>query len=112
MKIPKKVKIGNETFKIKVKRFMKKNLYGSICQCKKVIKINKNNSTRELEATFFHEIVHGLLKEMSFNYPFLKNKRFDEDFVEEMGLLMRNIYLDLLKKDESSLKEIWEKENE
>ena len=92
MLIPKKVRIGDRNFRVKVERIIdwsNNGVAGQINFSNGVLKIKKNLTEKEEESTFFHEIAHGILKEMEFNYPFLTKYRNDEVFVQEFGLLMR-----------------------
>lgn len=102
IKIPEKVKIGDECFKIKNKKWIdfKGNVSGQINYTTSTILIKKGLPEKIKEDTFFHEIAHGILKEMSFNYPFLEKYRNDESFAQELGLILRKIFLDLLKNQE------------
>ena len=45
-------------------------------------------------------MVHGILREMEFNYPQLTKFRTDEEFVQELGLCLRKVFFDLLKEQE------------
>jgi hypothetical protein len=51
---------------------------------------------KEMESTFFHEIAHGILKELEFNYPNVHILRNNEEFTHELGLNLRQIFLQLL----------------
>ena len=55
---------------------------------------------RITEDTFFHEIAHGILKELEFNYPKMSSFRNNESFVQEMGLTLRKTFIDLLNNRE------------
>ena len=104
MKIPDKIKIGNRDFKVKIKRLINwdNNISGQIRHGDAKLILAKNLSGKRLEDTFFHEISHGLFKEMEFNYPQMVKFRNDETFIQEFGLLLRNTFLDLLKKQDAT----------
>ncbi len=46
----------------------------------------------------------GVLKEMEFNYPKMSKFRSDDTFVQELGLVLRNTFIDLLKKQDKLFK--------
>ena len=101
MKIPTKIKIGEVEYKVSEKKFyFNDNISGNINYNLAQINIRKTLSSKEKEATFFHEIAHGILKELEFNHPKISPFRSNEDFVQEMGLTLRKAFLDLLKKQE------------
>lgn len=100
MIIPKTIKIGETDYKISESLFLfrEKSLCGEITYHRKKMKIRLNQTNRGKEDTFFHEVAHGILKELEFNYPKITLLRNDEDFVQELGLLMRKTFLDLMEK--------------
>jgi len=101
MIIPKKITIGNKEYHIKIQYFVDlfhSNIYGNINYMEGVMKIKKVKDNRAMEDTFFHELAHGLLKEMEFNYPSMVKFRNDEKFVQELGLHIRNVFIELLEK--------------
>lgn len=100
MKIPDKIRIGDTNFNIKYKRLIdwNKNVSGQIRLNDEELIIKKGSSGKRLEDTFFHEIAHGLFREMEFNYPQMAKFRNDESFIQEFGLLLRKTFLDLLIK--------------
>lgn len=103
MKIPNRIKIGEHFYDIKKVRLIGWNdtIVGQIHYGNKRIKIRMSNKDmRDNEDTFFHEVAHGLLKELEFNNPSIVKFRNDECFVQEMGLLLRKTFLDLLKSQE------------
>lgn len=102
MKIPNKIKIGDKEFDINFKRLINfdKNISGQIRLNDNKIILTKNLKGKILEDTFFHEISHGLFREMEFNYPQMAKFRNDESFIQEFGLLLRKTFLDLLSKQE------------
>ncbi len=98
MKIPKKIKIGNKEYNIKKTNFyFNDTLGGQINYNTDTIKIKNGNQE---EITFFHEIAHGILKELEFNYPKMVAFRNNESFTHELGLTLMSTFLDLLKKQE------------
>ncbi len=98
MKIPKKIKIGEVEYTISQKRyFFNKTIGGSINYGEKTLDIKKNTDQKIKEDTFFHEISHGVLKELEFNHPKVSKFRNNEGFVQEMGLILRTTFLDLLR---------------
>lgn len=62
MKIPKKVKVGGITYKVKeVKKPDKdKNIHGIQCQGKQIIELKKSLPKEYKEKVFIHELVHAL----------------------------------------------------
>lgn len=101
MIIPNKLIIGRNIYKIKIKRILdwtNKDICGHINYHKAILKIKKTNNNRSKEDTLFHEIAHGLLKELEFNHPQISKFRDNEIFVQELGLNLRKTFLDLLKK--------------
>lgn len=99
MKIPNKIKIGERDYKIKEKRLIDwdKKVSGQIQYGSNTLILKKNANERAKQDAFFHEIAHAILKEMSFNYPKITKFQDDESFVQEMGLVLRKTFLDLLK---------------
>lgn len=102
MKIPNKLIIGETQYKIKMKRVINwnKEIGGQINYNYNLLILKKGMSKKILESSFFHEIAHGILKELEFNYPKISNFRDNEKFVQEMGLVLRKTFLDLLEKQE------------
>ena len=103
MKMPKRVRIGESTYIIKMQHFidfLNLGISGKINYSKKVVKIKKTSDKRMMEDVFFHEIAHGVLKEMEFNYPQLTKFRNDEAFTQELGLHLRTLFLNLLNDQE------------
>ena len=101
MNIPNKITIGMKEYSIKIKYFVDlfhSNVYGNINYMDGVMKIKKVDDERAMEDTFFHEIAHGLMKEMEFNYPQMVKFRNDEKFIQELGLHLRNTFMELLRK--------------
>jgi hypothetical protein len=104
--IPDKIRIGDHYYNIKRLRIIdwsNWNVSGQINYATKVMKINEKASKDEriIESTFFHEIAHGILKELEFNNPQLSKFRCNESFVEELGLTLRKTFIDLLKSQEA-----------
>ena len=105
MKIPKWVIIGETTYRVKIKRFVdffNSNIQGNINYSNDVLKIKKGSDNRIMEDVFFHEIAHGILKDMEFNYPQITKFRNDEQFTQELGLNLRKLFLDLLEKQKDA----------
>ena len=103
MEIPKKIKIGGSVYNIKSKRVVdwkNRDIIGQINYVDKEIKIKKLKiaDAKIDESTFFHEVAHGVLKELEYNHPKVNNFRNNEKFVSEMGLTLRTTFLDLLEK--------------
>lgn len=102
MKIPEKVKIGKYDYNIKKVRIIDwKNIgvVGQINYSNKLIKLKMCKKDHRMnEDVFFHEVAHGILKELEFNHPKMSKFRNDEDFVQELGLILRKTFIDLLKK--------------
>ncbi len=99
MEIPKKIKIGEKEYKVYEKRYyFNDSLGGQINYNLNTLGIRKNLDDRDKQVTFFHEVSHGILKELEFNHPKITTFRNNEDFVQEMGLILRKMFLDLLKK--------------
>ena len=103
MKIPTKIKIGEYEYNIKKcwkVDWLNRNIIGQINYGRKELKLEIFEDKRINEDNFFHEIAHGILKELEFNHPQISKFRNDESFVQEMGLNLRKTFLDLLKKQE------------
>lgn len=104
MIIPKKIKIGNHYYdvkKVKIVDWTNRDVIGNINYGKKRMKFKSfEKDERTDEDIFFHEISHGLLKELEFNHPKISVFRNDEVFVQEMGLTLRKTFLDLLESQE------------
>lgn len=104
MKIPDKIKIGKHYYSIRKVRIVDwKNcaVVGFINYRDKKIKLKKfDDDHRMYESIFFHEMGHGILKELEYNHPKTVKFRQDEDFVQELGLMLRKTFLDLLKSQE------------
>ena len=97
MKLPETVRIGQKVYTVGEKRYVfDKNLGGSINYNVDTISIRKGMPEREVEATFFHEIAHGVLHELEFTHPQITSFRSNETFVQEMGLMMRQIFQQLV----------------
>lgn len=102
MKIPNKISIGQTNYKIKMVKIVNwgnKNVIGNINYSTKKIRLKKQEDDRANEDTFFHELAHGLIKELEYNHPRISSFRNNEEFIQEMGLTMRNMFLQL-KTDE------------
>lgn len=100
MKIPHKILIGESLYQVKQTKFIsmsKESIVALINYDKKLIKLKSIKDTRLLEDHFFHEVSHGLLKELEFNHPKISNFRTNEAFIQELGLTLRITFLDLLK---------------
>ena len=103
MNIPDEIIIGENTYKIKMKRtidWSNSNITGQIDYHRNILTIMKTKVTRAKEDVFFHEFAHGILKELEFNHPKISKFRDNEKFVQEFGLNLRKSFLDLLKKQE------------
>lgn len=99
MKLPETIKIGDVEYKIQKKSFIfDSNIAGRINYHKKTVELKKDASERTDEDSFFHEIAHGILKELEFNHPKIASFRNNEEVVQEMGLLLRTIFIDLVEK--------------
>ena len=101
MNIPKKIKIGEHLYDIKKVRVVDWNnsaVGGSINYLTKKMILKKGSSDKKIiETTFFHEVAHGLLKELEYNHPKASKFRCDEEFVAELGLELRKTFIDLLE---------------
>ena len=101
MKIPEKILIRDTTYKIKLKNYYFNDaLGGNINYNNSVMGIKKSLKGKFKEDTFFHEVAHGVLKELEFNHPKIHSFRNNEDFVQEMGLVLRKTFIDLLEKQD------------
>lgn len=104
MKYPKTINIGNKVYKIKVLKFLerfwflKHNMAANINYKDNLIKTVEFDDPKENEANLFHEITHGILREMEFNHPGIITYRNNEVFVEELGLALRKTFIDLHEK--------------
>lgn len=103
MKIPKEILIGDTMYKIKLKNyyFSDNSLGGNINYNNSIMGIRKSLKGKFKEDTFFHEVAHGILKELEFNHPKIHSFRNNENFVQEMGLILRKTFIDLLKKQDA-----------
>lgn len=101
MIIPDRLRIGNKEYKIRFKNIVDwtdSNVSGQINYSNSKLIIKRKQDDRDIESTLFHEIAHGVLKELEFNHPKISSFRNDEVFVNEMGLTLRKTFLDLMKK--------------
>lgn len=107
MKIPEKIKIGEHDYDIKkvpIVDWKNSNIIGQINYGKKEIKLKMFKTDERVDQdTFFHEIAHGILKELEFNHPQITKFRNEELFAQEMGLLLRKSFLDLMKKQDLNI---------
>jgi len=104
VKIPKKVRIGNHYYNIKKVRVVdwkNKDVAGDINYGIKRVRLKKFKDERMNQEIFFHEVAHGILKELEFNYPQIIKFRNDEIFVQELGLTLRKTVIDLLNNQRS-----------
>jgi len=100
MIIPKKLTIGNTKYIIKQKRIISwkdNDVVGNINYHTRIIKLRKKDHIKAKQDTFFHEIAHGIFKELEFNYPKISKFRMDEKFTQEFGLTLRKTFLNLLE---------------
>jgi hypothetical protein len=101
MIIPKKIMIGETEYKVKKKTLLfPTNLGGQINYFHQKLTIRKGGSERNEEDIFFHEIAHGILKEIEYNHPSITKFRNDEQFVQEMGLIMRKTFKSLISQQQ------------
>lgn len=104
MRIPEKVKIGEHYYNIRRVRIVDWKNSGIVGQINYGVKEMKlkmfEKDDRVNQDTFFHEVAHGILKELEFNHPQISKFRNDEIFVQEFGLTLRKTFLDLLKNQE------------
>lgn len=104
MKYPQDINIGDKRYKIKIVRylerflFLRNNIAANINYKTGVIKTVIFNDSKEDEANFFHEIAHGMLREMEFNHPKIITFRKNEKFIEEFALVLRKTIIDLNNK--------------
>lgn len=107
MKIPKEITIGKKKYKIQLARFVdffNSGVHGNINYSDGILKIKDTGDERNTEDLFFHELAHGILKELEFNYPKVAWLRNDEVFTQELGLLLRKSFLELLEKQKTGKK--------
>ena len=93
--------IGDSKYKVREKNYWFSrlgNISGNINYANQVINMSNIQTERCKEDTFFHEIAHGILKELEFNYPAITKYRNDELFTQELGLMLRKTFLDLIQK--------------
>lgn len=103
--IPREILIGDTMYKVKLKSYyFNSNIGGNINYNDSVMGLKKSLKGKFKEDTFFHEVAHGVLKELEFNHPKITNFRNNENFVQEMGLVLRKTFKDLLKKQDDALK--------
>ena len=105
IKIPETLRIGGTIYKIKRKRTIgfDSNIGGNINYNTDTMSMRKKMNPKTTESVFFHEVAHGVLKEMEFNFPKMSTFRNDETFVQELGLVLRNTFIDLLNKQDKVL---------
>lgn len=102
MIIPKKIRIGKYYYQVKrckIVDWSNSNVVGNIHYGDKKIRLKKFDIDKRInEINFFHEVAHGIIKELEFNYPKISIFRNNEKFIQEFGLVMRNFFLDLIKR--------------
>jgi hypothetical protein len=105
MLIPENIKIGEHYYcikKCKLIDWTNRNVTGKINYSDKKMKIRiSEKDNRITEETFFHEIAHGILKELEYNHPGITKFRNDEMFVQELGLNLRRTLVDLLNNQDT-----------
>lgn len=104
MKIPERIKIGEHYYdvrKVLIVDWKNRSVSGDINYGTKLMRLKTfKKDDRINQDIFFHEIAHGILKELEFNHPQISKFRNDEDFVQELGLTLRKTFLDLLESQE------------
>lgn len=100
MKIPKYIRIGDTEYKIKKKIIIDWNesIAGQINYWKKELLIKEYGDNKIDESNFFHGIAHGIMKEMEYNHPKVVDLRNNENFIQELGLVLRKTFKDLMEK--------------
>jgi len=97
MIIPKKIIIGDTQYDIKKRLWLfNKNYSGKITYSCRLLEIRESCDKNEQDY-FFHELAHGVLKELEFNHPKIIRFRNNEEFVQEIGLILRKSFLDLMQ---------------
>ena len=90
MKIPKSVKVGGTTYRVKVTNNLElgsKNYSGEIRYASREIRIAKNNNKEMLCATFLHELFHAI-------FDFHGHQQHDEKLIEELANALFMIIVD------------------
>ncbi len=101
MIIPNKITIGKSIYNVFNRYLFFRSHAGIINYFEKEIVLKrKYNKGRTGESTFFHEVSHGIVNELQYNYPKIIPLKDDEDFVQELGLLLRRVFMDLLAQQE------------
>jgi hypothetical protein len=103
MEIPKKIKIGRRFFRVKNDWKGKKRgdneVYGDINFPLGRIRVSNNRKDGGAEMTLFHEISHAIIMEI-YNQRgelWIRNLVGDEDFIDNMGEILKETFNDLLK---------------
>lgn len=99
MKIPKKIKIGPHTYKIKYQKGMSKNhsVLGQTRMLDGVIAIDPEQIQTQLEDTFIHEILHAINMQVEF-----VNR--DRDVEESAIIKLSPLLLQIIKENKEIFK--------
>lgn len=81
MRIPNKIKIGSIVYAVEfVDDDVLDGSIGDICRYKNIIRLSKTAAPEQLNATFWHEVIHAI------------NDKFDEITVEFLALSLNQIF--------------------
>lgn len=97
MKIPKTIQIHNRILRVRRPHMLFRNRAGSFDILTGIIYVRRQlKDYPDLESiSFFHELSHGILLNLCSNNPSASNLVNDELFVNELGLNIRKVFLDL-----------------
>jgi hypothetical protein len=93
--IPASVQIGQTRYKVEVLDHIQRNYLGFIDYNKKTIQVakyrfdNTEVSPKDLEHAFWHEVTHGILKDM--NHKLESNESFVDAFALRTTQVMRSM---------------------
>ena len=97
MKIPKTIEINNRILRVRRPKMLFRNQAGTFNLLSGVISIRRQLKDFPFieSISFFHELSHAILLNLSSNHPIASNLVNDEPFCNELGLNIRKIFLDL-----------------
>lgn len=110
-KIPKKIKICGIEYEIDERKIEEERAkckveegevdgFADVTQRKIVVGECDLKDERWREFAFFHELSHALIYEFKYFYPFLDRFVLDEQFINELGLSLRDVFFQILKEQE------------
>jgi hypothetical protein len=106
--IPPKIKIGNSVYKVNhvnivdyisafnpFKLLSRKMVVGQICPQDREIRLKKDSY--DITNTFFHEMAHGIMWEMTKKYPHAEAWVDDEAFTDRLAIVLDKTFNSLIK---------------